>query len=76
MRAGSVLGKIVLAVSRRSAAFDPGHDCGPAVAAELRRQAAAFGGWHEDDVVRAHALRDLFLRRADELDPPGGGDPR
>lgn len=42
------------------------------VAAELRRQAAAFGGWHKDDVVRAHALRDLFLRRAAELDPQGG----
>lgn len=69
MRADSFLGRLILTLSRRSPAFRAGHDCRSSIAAELRRHAAAFDRWHEDDVVRAHALRDLFMRRADELDP-------
>lgn len=79
MRSTSLAGRLVLALFRRTPAFDPSCDCGAAVAAELRRLASWFPavGDPEDEVQIAYetgkyAVTSVLLRRAAELDPQGG----
>lgn len=82
MRADSFLGGLVLAISRRTPAYN--HDCRAAIAAELRSFADAYDQWHQEQaarmergdpaatgLVRAYVVRDQLRERADELDPDG-----
>lgn len=83
MRADSLIGKLVLAISRRTPAYN--HDYRAAIATELRSFADAYDQWHQDQaariergdpaatgLVRAYVVRDQLRERADELDPNGG----